>query len=248
MGVELSGFVNCIRWFFIFSNIPILLLGLASLGLGIWQIIVESALEEVLSEDYTSGGALFIVCGIMLVAVSIVGVIGAWGKWRLLLLVYLAVVFLVIALEIAAVGYAFAKADDIDQDVIEEDLLRALGRYYPSNNTAYDEDLNDVIDFIQDSLECCGVNNTADWALFSPYTMELGRLPASCCGNDEPTACPDSRAFDEGCRDAFSDFVERNLLIIAIVGIVFAVFEVSLLVMSFFLFMAINNSIVLQRA
>jgi len=47
---------------------------------------VESALEEVLSEDYTGGGALFIACGVLLVAVSIVGIIGAWGKWRPLLL------------------------------------------------------------------------------------------------------------------------------------------------------------------
>lgn len=31
----------------------------------------------------------------------------------------------------------------------------------------------------------------------------------------------------QNCRDAFSDFVQENLLIIAIIGIVFAVFEVS---------------------
>lgn len=61
-------------------------MGLASLGLGIWQIIVESALEEVLSEDYTSGGALFIACGALLVGVSIVGCLGAYFKWRPLLL------------------------------------------------------------------------------------------------------------------------------------------------------------------
>jgi len=80
--------------------------------------------------------------------------------------------------------------------VIEADLQRALTRYYPSNITGFDEDLNDVIDFIQESLECCGVNNSADWAA-SPYTMMLGRLPASCCDRDEPAACPENEAFDE---------------------------------------------------
>ena len=62
MGVELSGCVNCMRWFFIFSNIPVLV-------------------REWLSS------ALSIACGVLLVAVSIVGIIGAWGKWRPLLLV-----------------------------------------------------------------------------------------------------------------------------------------------------------------
>lgn len=81
--------------------------------------------------------------------------------------------------------------------MIEEDLQNALARYYPSNNSAFDDDLNDVVDFIQESLECCGVNNTADWAMFSPYTMELGRLPASCCDRDEPSPCPENEAFDE---------------------------------------------------
>lgn len=83
-----------------------------------------------MSEDYTSGGALFIACGVLLVGVSVVGCIGAYFKWRPLLLAvseyftpsryhvqcrpqYLAVIFLVIALEIAAIGYAFAKADDL---------------------------------------------------------------------------------------------------------------------------------------
>jgi len=62
------------------------LLGLASLAVGIWQIVVESALEEVLSEDYTSGGALFIACGGLLLGVSIVGCVGAFFKWRPILL------------------------------------------------------------------------------------------------------------------------------------------------------------------
>lgn len=195
--VELSGCNNLIRWLFIFFNIPILLLGLASLGVGIWQIIVESALEEVLSEDYTSGGALFIACGVLLVAVSIVGCLGAFCKWRPVLLIYIAVIFLVIVLEIAAVGYAFAKADDLDEEQIEADLTSALQRYYPMNDSRYDEDLNDVVDFIQENLECCGINSTQDWFTYSPYSMDVGELPGSCCGREGEEVCPDDEVFTD---------------------------------------------------
>lgn len=67
--------------------------------------------------------------------------------------------------------------------------MRALDRYYSSNDTMnYDEDLNDVVDLIQESLECCGINNTEDW-MSSPYYEENMRVPSSCCDKDEPEVC-----------------------------------------------------------
>lgn len=76
-------------------------------------------------------------------------------------------------------------------------MISALERYYPSNNTEHDEDLNDVVDFIQENLECCGINSTDDWFTYSPYSMQLNRLPASCCGREGDEACPQSEAFTD---------------------------------------------------
>ena len=59
----------------------------------------------------------------------------------------------------------------------------------------YDEDLNDVVDFIQETLECCGVNNTDDW-LATPYYEETDRLPSSCC-DGEPNDCIPEEAYDK---------------------------------------------------
>ena len=77
------------------------------------------------------------------------------------------------------------------------DLLNALDRYYPSNSSTgdYDEDLNDVVDFIQETLECCGVNNTGDW-LTAPYFEETNSLPSSCC-DGEPQECLPNDAYDK---------------------------------------------------
>ena len=78
------------------------------------------------------------------------------------------------------------------------DLQNALNRYYPSNTTNgdYDEDLNDVIDFIQETLECCGINNTDDW-IDTPYYNETdGDLPSSCC-DGEPSVCSDEDAYNQ---------------------------------------------------
>ena len=78
------------------------------------------------------------------------------------------------------------------------DLLNALDRYYPSNASMgeYDEDLNDVIDFIQETLECCGVNNSMDW-IGTPYYEETdGDLPSSCC-DGEPEECPIEESYNK---------------------------------------------------
>ena len=47
---------------------------------------MDSALEEVLSDDYTAGGAIFVVAGFATVVVAIVGMIGAYKKYKSLLL------------------------------------------------------------------------------------------------------------------------------------------------------------------
>lgn len=115
-----------------------------------------------------------------------------------------------------AFGYAIAKADDIvsthhnyyicsycldivqDEDQIQSDLQNALNSYYSSNDTSgeYDEDLNDVVDFIQEALECCGINSTEDWDE-TPFYRETNRLPSSCCGRSEPENCTRDEAYDQ---------------------------------------------------
>ena len=84
-----------------------------------------------------------------------------------------------------------------EEDQIENNLIRALGLYYPESDIAYDEDINDIVDFIQENLECCGVTSINDWSAFSPYSMQLDRLPASCCDREEPDVCSDDEAFTD---------------------------------------------------
>ena len=84
-----------------------------------------------------------------------------------------------------------------DEEEIAIDLINAISLYYPSNAPEHNDELNDVVDFIQENLECCGVIGIDDWLNFSPYYMELNRLPASCCGHDEEASCTSSEAFTD---------------------------------------------------
>lgn len=241
---ELSGCAKCIRLLFIICNIPILLCGLASLGIGIWLVIVESQIEEVLSEvNARIGAALFIVSGVLLMTLSCIGFLGSCCKSRVLMFVYLIAIFVIIVLEIAAAGYAFARSDEFDREQLETDLLEALRRYYPTNSTNHDDDLNRAVDAVQERFKCCGVvNGTEDWFAYSNYSITLMRLPASCCGRDEPQACPEADAYSDPCLDAFFDFIQQNLLVTGIIGVIFAVYEVSILIMSCVLLVYIHKA------
>ena len=53
-----------------------------------------------------------------------------------------------------------------------------------------------MVDFIQETLECCGINSTEDWDE-TPFYQETDRLPSSCCGRNEPDDCPRDEAYDQ---------------------------------------------------
>ena len=76
-------------------------------------------------------------------------------------------------------------------------MTRALQLYHSSNDTAHNSDHNEIVDFIQERLDCCGITNASDWFIYSPYSMELDKLPSSCCGLDEPKDCPETDAYSE---------------------------------------------------
>lgn len=77
-------------------------------------------------------------------------------------------------------------------------MISALQRYYPSSAEEFDEDLNDVVDFIQDGLECCGIiNGTVDWMIYSPFYTALNRVPGSCCGLEDEEECNEEDIFED---------------------------------------------------
>ena len=71
-----------------------------------------------------------------------------------------------------------------------------MSLYYPEDATDYDKDINSVVDFIQERLECCGVNKIDDWFI-TPYYARFCGLPPSCCEDDKSVVCPQFEAFTD---------------------------------------------------
>ena len=63
------------------------LVGVAIFAGGIYLAVTSDLYSVVAGSSYAAGAAIIIVCGIGTIAVSIVGLIGAIGQFRLLLLI-----------------------------------------------------------------------------------------------------------------------------------------------------------------
>ena len=109
-------------------------MGLALIGIGIWQIVLDSNIDEIVPD--VNGriiAGLFIASGGGIAIISIFGILGASFKSRLMLSTvklnyssvvsdsvnvciyaqYAVVLFLAILSEFAVVGYSFREADDL---------------------------------------------------------------------------------------------------------------------------------------
>jgi hypothetical protein len=78
----------------------------------------------------------------------------------------------------------------------------------------------EAVNGIQRSLQCCGYEGPADWAL-------RGGVPASCCA-DGTASCNVGNAFPKGCGSLLFDLVSGSGMLIAWIAIVFAAFEVRI--------------------
>jgi hypothetical protein len=63
-------------------------------------------------------------------------------------------------------------------DLVRDGLNDTMPEFGEETNRG--ESITDAWDFVQENLECCGVNNYTDWA----DDPNVNSYPASCCSND----------------------------------------------------------------
>ena len=128
-----------------------------------------------------AGSAVAIVAGILTSIVSVVALCGVGTKSRPVLIIYCMIMSLVLILEIAAAVLGFRFYGHI-KDEFEGFLMRDLDSW---NNTM-DESNSDgnFLIYIQDRLECCGVEGPNDWLNAKNWNCHDNpkQLPVSCCG------------------------------------------------------------------
>jgi len=134
--------------------------------------------------EHLPEGTLYLLIGVSVVAIviSFFGCCGAVQESPCLLYTYASIVFLLLALQIAAAGLIFAFKKDMEGE-FKYALKKAIENY-DGGAAEYKE-----IDDLQQSLECCGIENNLDW---KPYVEKYHSYPRSCCANTNQTECDGS--------------------------------------------------------
>ncbi|XP_015500821.1 tetraspanin-10 [Parus major] len=178
---KLSPFSCCVRYLAFLWNLLFLLLGLLTLAVGVWGLLAKSPLSG--GERGVPLGSdpmlLFVLVGLGTSAVSLAGCLGAFRANPCLLRFFLGAVLAFGGLQVLG-GLLLLLARRQLRDALQDLLLLCLLRYQE------DPDLQFLVDEVQRSLQCCGLESYHDWEsnpyfnCSAPGAQACG-VPASCC-------------------------------------------------------------------
>lgn len=252
---------NCTRIIFIVLNCLFLLLGGAITGVGSWLIYLgeQNDYSVITGHTLVSGAALLVAAGSITLLISGVGIVGACGMWRPLLFIYILLVIFVALIEIAA-GIAGLILRDEVASKVKDRMYTAVEDYRASSNSrGYRSDVNNVVNYVQKTFECCGVNSSVDWFIVNPNVTEVegNRPPRTCqCNLGQQSHCaqfnltyipPGSQeernvvyqAWNRGCLTYVRDNLETVALSMGVVGFVVAAVELLGVALAIGLFVCI---------
>ncbi|KAM9457351.1 tetraspanin-10 isoform 2-T2 [Clarias gariepinus] len=162
------------------SNLFFSVLGLATLGLGFWGLVIkESFAQEKLDGLGTDPMLFSVFLGLLLSLLCLTGCVGALRENQCLLRTFSAVLLVLVAAQVLVVIVAYSMQGWITQ-LLRSGMLTAMTRYQA------DLDLRFITDEVQIGLQCCGVDNYRDWEVnqyfncSSPGVQACG-VPPSCC-------------------------------------------------------------------
>jgi hypothetical protein len=80
---------NCVRWFFVICNFVFLGLGAITTGIGVWGLVVgsEGDYDVITGNNTLSTAAVLLAAGVITLLIAALGICGAWGMWRPILIV-----------------------------------------------------------------------------------------------------------------------------------------------------------------
>lgn len=230
-----------IRIIVIFFNFIFFLCGCGIFSFGVYVQIEKGDYAAVSTTRGLTASLLLIVAGFITAVISFMGCLGAYKKIRTLLWIFIVMMALIVILEIAAFILAIVYRGKL-KDELYDDMISSVEEYGHEDQ----DGITDGWDWIQRKFECCGVNNTLNWA---KYNEQLtggyhNVVPDSCCVF-ETKRCGNPykhingtvihAIYTKGCFDELKDFLENNLLIMGILAAIFVVIELVAMILAYVL-------------
>jgi len=195
---------NFIKYTLFLTNFIVFVLGLVTLGFGIWILVDEPSFlklfddaQTVLNDNnidtsgfdlglYAGAPVILIVVAVIVSLIAFFGCFGALKESRCLLITYFVIL---LAIFIAAIVGAVLIFQGNFENEIKEPLEESIKYYKENPETDSDKTYKAMWDTVQGELRCCGINNVSDWSVVASEFQAPINKPAGCCmytrGQDE---------------------------------------------------------------
>lgn len=218
-------------------------LGLVVLGVGIYSRINSKNYDSLLGDGGVASAAnILIAAGVFVAIIGFVGCCGAIRQNKVMLIIYFILVLLIFILEIVAGALAYTKKDLMEKH-LKDNLTKVVSTNYLEGKTMENPSqlaMNKALDWLQQTIECCGTNGYADWKKAgNKWAAEMKNLnrtdelaPKSCCKVENAAGCNKNQLtiYTKGCFEAGKSFVKEHMWQVGGVGIGIAVIQVFVMV------------------
>ena len=133
---DADGCECCLQWSLLLFNIPVLLIGIALVVLGAWTMADRSFVADLQLQAsgslFTALVIIFIVAGVVLMAVAVLGCVAAFLESRRVLLGYYGCVLVLFLLLTIAIMLGFIYGMKVE-DSLKDDLVQSVLEYDPES-------------------------------------------------------------------------------------------------------------------
>ncbi|XP_020299802.1 tetraspanin-7-like [Pseudomyrmex gracilis] len=212
--LETVATMTCMKTLLMLFNFSFWVSGILMLCIGIWMRI---QLREYMNMSMEGSGTALLALACLGAVLAVAAVLACCCTARghpALLYLYGAFLAVVALLELAAGASVYAY-----RTCLNEGFDQSLN----ASMAAYDQDksISNHIDFMQETLQCCGNRGYADW--FNLYPPK--NVPFSCCKVPKDKCDPNEveQIYTEGCYNRVLDFINGNIGLVAgtAIGIAF---------------------------
>lgn len=144
-------------------NILLFLIGLALAGIGVWSVVDKVYVADVIGDDlFSAASYLLILGGVIVLAISVVGICAVRKERRLLVIVYFVLLLVIFVVILLAAILAVAFKSELEEEMVDA-MRDSLVKGYGS-----DSGITQSWDRLQSDLHCCGVREVIGGAVVSP--------------------------------------------------------------------------------
>lgn len=217
--------MRCIKYMLFTTNFMFALIGFLLISVGSTITSIYNDFQVFMAEHYFSPAALLIAIGVIIFFVSLFGCFGAIKKSTCLINTYGVLLGMIFILEISAAIAAYSMRGNIGEYV--EDAMRSSIDKYES-----DESSKEAWNFLQEKLECCGIDSFNDWGEQTP--------PDSCKDIDHRVLGADLY-YKSGCLNKLSFIVSECAGLVGTGGICVAIVQLLGVIFAFMLAKSIRR-------